>query len=63
MVASNGIAARVVGAAAVERMAGGRYEWRDGGLRPLTGARKRHWEEQEGRTQQRRRLAGMDADA
>ena len=63
MVAGSGIAARVVGAAAVERTVGGQYEWRDGGLRPLTGARKRHWEAQEGRTRQRQRLTGRDADA
>ena len=53
MAVGSGIAARVVGAAAVERTVGGRYEWRDGGLQPLAGARKRHWEAQ--RTEDRRR--------
>ena len=33
-----------VGAAVVERTTRGRYEWRDGGLRPVSGARKRAWE-------------------
>ena len=58
-VAGGSIAARVVGAAAVERTVGGRYEWRDAGLRPLAGARKRHWEAQEaaGRARQRPRPA------
>ena len=45
VVTGGGIASRVVGTAAVERMVAGRYEWRDGGLRPMRGARKRHWEE------------------
>ena len=46
VVAGSSIAARLVGAATMERIVGGRYEWRDGGLRPLTGARKRHWEDE-----------------
>ena len=33
----------VMGAAALERVVHGRYEWRDDGLRPMTGARKRAW--------------------
>lgn len=65
VVAGSGIAARVVGAAAVERTVGGRYEWRDGGLRPLAGARKRHWETQEAadRVRQRRHPAEPEGDA
>ena len=45
VVVGSGIASRVVGTAAVERMVAGRYEWRDWGLRPMRCARKRHWEE------------------
>ena len=45
VVAGNAIAARVMGTAAVERVVSGRYEWRDSGLRPVAGARKRHWED------------------
>ena len=55
------IAARVVGAAAVERIVGGRYEWRDAGLRPLSGARKRHWDAQETDERRRRRGGGGGA--
>ena len=60
VVAGSGIAARLVGAATMERIVGGRYEWRDGGLRPLAGARKRCWEAQgaAGGAQRRRRLQG-----
>ena len=55
------IAARVVGAAAVERIVGGRYEWRDAGMKPLSGSRKRHWDAQE--ADERRRRRGDDEDA
>ena len=63
VVAGSSIAARLVGAATMERIVGGRYEWRDGGLRPLAGARKRCWEAQlaqgaAGGAQRRRRLQG-----
>ena len=34
-----------------------RYEWRDAGLRPLSGARKRHWDAQEADERRRRRPA------
>ena len=33
----------VMGGAALERVVAGRYEWRDGGLAPVRGARKRYW--------------------
>ena len=33
-----------VGAVTVERVVHGRYEWRDGGMRPMTGARKAMWQ-------------------
>ena len=56
------IAARVMGAAAIERTVGGRYEWRDAGLRPQSGTRKRHWEAQEA-DERRRRRGGGDEDA
>ena len=61
-VVGSGIASRVVGPTAVERMVGGRYEWRDGGLRPMRGARKRHWEEQQvgGRVRQRPNAEGAE---
>ncbi|MDC0526127.1 hypothetical protein OAO87_03915 [bacterium] len=49
VVVGSGIASRVVGATTVERMVEGRYEWRDGGLRPMRGARKRHWEQEHAR--------------
>ena len=52
------IATRVVGAAAVERIVGGRYEWRDAGLRPMSGARKRHWDAQEADERRRQRGGG-----
>ena len=32
--------------AALERVVAGRYEWRDGGLAPVRGARKRYWEDE-----------------
>ena len=32
-----------VGTATVERVVRGRYEWRDGGMRPMTGARRAIW--------------------
>ena len=32
-----------VGPATVERIVNGRYEWRDGGMRPMTGARRAIW--------------------
>ena len=57
--AGSAIAARVLGAAAVERIVGGRYEWRDAGMRPVSGTRKRHWEaHEEDRRRQRREGAG-----
>ena len=33
-----------IGAATVERVVRGRYEWHDGGMRPMTGARKAMWQ-------------------
>ena len=36
----------VLGGAAVERVVAGRYEWRDRGMSPVRGARKRHWEDE-----------------
>ena len=36
----------VLGEAAVERTVAGRYEWRDRGMSPVRGARKRHWEDE-----------------
>ena len=36
----------VVGGAALERVVAGRYEWRDSGLAPVRGARKRFWEDE-----------------
>ena len=55
------IAARVVGPAAVEQIVGGRYEWRDAGMRPLSGSRKRHWDAQEA-DERRRRRGGDNED-
>jgi hypothetical protein len=37
-------AATEVGPATIERVVQGRYEWRDGAMRPLEGARRRYWE-------------------
>ena len=36
-----------IGAATVERIVRGRYEWRDGGLQPMIGARRAWWRQQE----------------
>ena len=62
VVAGGAIAARVMGAAAVERVVGGRYEWRDGGMRPMTGARKRHWEAHAAAEARQRRRGNPAAD-
>ena len=37
----------VMGGAALERVVAGRYEWRDSGLAPVRGARKRYWEDEQ----------------
>ena len=34
----------VMATPAIEQVVRGRYEWRDGGLKPTTGARKRFWD-------------------
>ena len=34
-----------MGAAAIDRLVRGKYEWRDGGLQPAVGARRRFWSE------------------
>ena len=34
----------VMGAAAVERVVAGRYEWRDSALPAVKGKRKRYWD-------------------
>ena len=36
----------VMGGAALERVVAGRYEWRDSGLAPVRGERKRYWEDE-----------------
>ena len=44
--AGNKRGAIVLGGAAMERVVAGRYEWRDRGMAPVSGARKRHWEDE-----------------
>ena len=46
-----------VGTVTLERVAAGAYEWRDSGLRRMSGARKRAWEADE-RRQGRARTEG-----
>ena len=41
-------ATAVMGAAAVERVVAGRYEWRDTAMPAARGARKRYWDEMHG---------------
>ena len=36
----------VLGETAMERVVAGRYEWRDQGMPPVRGTRKRHWEDE-----------------
>jgi len=33
----------IMGTATIERIVDGQYEWRDGGMRKVTGVRKRYW--------------------
>ena len=39
-------AANVMGGHAMERVVAGRYEWHDRGMGPMTGRRKRYWQEE-----------------
>ena len=39
-------AANVMGGHAMERVVSGRYEWHDVAMGPMTGRRKRYWQEE-----------------